>query len=102
MSLEDLSCVIRPGCTDHSPWPEGICTKCQPSAVTLARQSYRHVDNIMFEDGAIVNRFIEGWRQSGRQVCSQRALSSATSFQHQLSTMSATACAAGWLPLWPL
>lgn len=71
MSLEDLSCVIRPGCTDHSPWPDGICTKCQPSAVTLARQSYRHVDNIMFEDGAIVNRFIEGWRQSGRQVCSK-------------------------------
>ena len=30
-------------------------------------QPYRHVDNIMFEDGKIVNRFIEGWRASGQQ-----------------------------------
>ena len=28
---------------------------------------YRHVDNVMFEDGKIVNRFIEGWRVSGQQ-----------------------------------
>lgn len=66
-NMEDLSCRIKPGCTDHSPWPKGICTKCQPSAITLARQPYRHVDNVMFEDQEIVNRFIEGWRRSGEQ-----------------------------------
>lgn len=99
MSLEDLSCVIRPGCTDHSPWPEGICTKCQPSAVTLARQAYRHVDNIMFEDGAIVNRFIEGWRQSGRQVHSVPRVPWPL-LHYQLHCLY-SACAASWFPLWP-
>ena len=30
-------------------------------------QPYRHVDNVMFEDGAIVDGFIEGWRRTGDQ-----------------------------------
>ena len=36
--LENLSCKIKAGCKEHPPWPGGICTKCQPSAVTLNRQ----------------------------------------------------------------
>ncbi|XP_065065958.1 nuclear protein localization protein 4 homolog [Rhopilema esculentum] len=66
-SLEDISCRIKPGCTEHPPWPKGICTKCQPSAITLQRQPYRHVDNIMFENSVIVDRFLNYWRKTGYQ-----------------------------------
>ena len=41
VSLENLSCKIKPGCKEHPPWPGGICTKCQPNAVTLNRQVRR-------------------------------------------------------------
>ena len=30
-------------------------------------QNYRHVDNVMFDDGSVVDRFIEAWRRSGQQ-----------------------------------
>lgn len=30
-------------------------------------QPYRHVDNIMFENGNMVNRFLNYWRSSGHQ-----------------------------------
>ncbi|CAL1529212.1 unnamed protein product [Lymnaea stagnalis] len=67
VNLENLSCKIKPGCKEHPPWPGGICTKCQPSAVTLNRQEYRHVDNIMFENPAVADRFLNYWRFSGCQ-----------------------------------
>ena len=38
-----------------------------PSAVTLNRQKFRHVDNIMFENREIVDRFLNYWRISGHQ-----------------------------------
>ncbi|KAL5019419.1 hypothetical protein ScPMuIL_005141 [Solemya velum] len=66
-SLENLSCKIKSGCTEHPPWPGGICTKCQPCAVTLNRQSYRHVDNIMFENPTVADRFLNYWRSTGNQ-----------------------------------
>ena len=65
--LEDITCKIKPGCKEHPPWPDGICTKCQPSAVTLKRQDYRHVDNIMFENPFLVERFLNYWRKTGKQ-----------------------------------
>lgn len=67
--LEFISCRIKSGCPGHKPWPEGICTKCQPSAITLNRQLYRHVDNITFENPFIVDSFLNFWRTSGNQRC---------------------------------
>lgn len=55
------------GCTEHPPWPRGICSKCQPGAVTLNRQPYRHVDNVLIEHSGLVERFLEYWRATGFQ-----------------------------------
>lgn len=67
MIFEDINCRIKTGCRDHLPWPKGICSKCQPSAITLNRQIYRHVDNVMFENTSIVERFLNYWRTTGHQ-----------------------------------
>ncbi|KAG5262808.1 hypothetical protein AALO_G00279130 [Alosa alosa] len=67
VALENISCKIKSGCEGHPPWPEGICTKCQPSAITLNRQKYRHVDNIMFENHTVADRFLDFWRKTGSQ-----------------------------------
>ncbi|XP_077294735.1 nuclear protein localization 4 isoform X2 [Arctopsyche grandis] len=67
LSLEDISCRIKIGCKDHPPWPRGICSKCQPNAVTLNRQTYRHIDNAMFENSDLVERFLDYWRSTGHQ-----------------------------------
>ncbi|KAJ8965286.1 hypothetical protein NQ317_005969 [Molorchus minor] len=67
VALEDISCRIKNGCKDHPPWPKGICSKCQPNAITLNMQSYRHVDNVMFENTNLVERFLNYWRVTGHQ-----------------------------------
>lgn len=67
VALEDAVCRIKTGCREHPPWPKGICSKCQPSAITLNRQTYRHVDNVMFENTALVERFLNYWRTTGHQ-----------------------------------
>lgn len=67
VALEDAVCRIKTGCREHPPWPKGICSKCQPSAITLNRQTYRHVDNVMFENAALVERFLNYWRTTGHQ-----------------------------------
>ncbi|XP_060577563.1 nuclear protein localization protein 4 homolog [Ruditapes philippinarum] len=66
-NLENVSCKIKEGCKEHPPWPAGICTKCQPTALTLNRQRYRHVDYIMFENPNICNQFLNYWRSTGNQ-----------------------------------
>eukprot|EP00047_Mylnosiga_fluctuans_P005336 m.239897 g.239897 ORF g.239897 m.239897 type:complete len:584 (-) comp13565_c0_seq1:267-2018(-) len=66
-NLESISCQIIPNCPAHAPWPAGICTKCQPSAVVLRRQTYRHVDYVEFETTTAVNEFVQAWRATGQQ-----------------------------------
>jgi len=65
--LDEINLSIKPGCTSCPGWPEGLCSKCQPPALTLNRQTYRHVDHITFENGDIVDNFLNFWRVTSHQ-----------------------------------
>jgi len=67
LNLEEENCKINKDCKHCPGWPKSICTKCQPQAITVKRQTFRHVDYVEFASPTVVNTFIEAWRKGGVQ-----------------------------------
>jgi nuclear protein localization protein 4 homolog len=65
--LETPNYSVDLTCTSHAPFPEAICTKCQPSAIILHQQPFRMVDHVEFSSPLLIDEFLSGWRNTGFQ-----------------------------------
>lgn len=67
--LNPLNYRVRIPCPTggHAPYPDGICSSCQPGAITLSRQTWRATDHVEIASPSIIDDFLSFWRRSGRQ-----------------------------------
>lgn len=66
-TLEEPDYRVKRNCNRHAPYPKGICSQCQPPAITLNPSSFRVTDHVEFASASMVEQFLVGWRTSGYQ-----------------------------------
>ena len=67
ITLEEPDYRVRRNCSRHAPYPAGICSQCQPSAISLNAQPFRCTDHVEFESPSLIETFLAGWRRAGYQ-----------------------------------